>query len=527
MKKTSLILAKIAYIIAAAFLAWLALNAAHYTFQMNLYYYEGISFITENPDSRLRNLFSILVFGGIIFLLGKLLLIKTKDDEAGNRRVLVLSTILSAGVLVLLTVFVCKTRFTVESDQYEVFEIAKLFARGDFSPVSDYYIQMYDQQLGLALVESLFLHFTENHLIFQVMNALFVSLTLFFLTRLSHELFEKPLITFYTLMLSFLCFPLYYYVSFVYGDVYMMFSYIFISWTVVKWFKTKRTLYPLLFMITAIFLVPVRKNALVFLIALAIVMLLRALFEKRALPLLFGALAIIIPLLTNYGIKSFCEAKGNTSIENPMPAINWIAMGLYPETGEGTSVGVYNMMNELLYFNAERNADASKEAAKEYINSRIKEFKADNRSAYSFFRYKLCEQWIEPTYSSIDSTVGINRYCWEEVKHTYDFHTLDNMCRAMNYLQFFVYGFAFLYCIFLIKHDSDLGSLLPVVAFIGGLIFSIIWEASGRYVFPYYLLLIPMAGSGAGKVLELIGLLFKKNRSNKDGKSGEELNCNP
>lgn len=512
MKKTSSILSKIALGISAIILIYLSVNAIHYTFNMNLYYYEGISFITEGPDSRLKNLIAVCLLFVVLFLLSKLLFIKAKDDFMRIKRVRILAGTFSFVVLVILIVFVTKTRFSVECDQYEVFVRALALADNDYSSVSDYYFQMYPQQMGLAFFESFFLKFTDNHLIFQILNSIFIAATLYLITSLACELFENPYIGFFTSAITFLCLPLYYYVSFVYGDVCMIFAYILISFCAVKWMKSKKMFYAVIFLLASLIIVPIRKNALVFLLALAIVFVLQSLYTKKFLPIILAVMIIVLPLLSAKGINSYYEAKGNTKIENPMPSINWIAMGLYEAVNENCSVGVYNMYNELTYFNAQRDTKLSAEISMNFIKERLAYFKENPAEGRYFFRFKILEQWLEPTFSSIDSTVGPHKYCWDEVKFSYDFHTLDTMNTIMNYLQSFVYIFSLLFVIYSLKHNEDPKYMITIVGFIGGFLFSIIWEASGRYVFPYFILLLPSAAAGVSKAWDLLILPFNKLR---------------
>lgn len=510
MKKTSVVLSKIAYIIGALILLTLAMSAFHYSFYMNLYYYEGISFIAEGPDSRVKNLIMIVLAFLALFLFSKLFFIKCKSDEGKFKRLFIVAGGFSVLLLSGLIFFVCKTRFAIECDQYEVFSRALQFAAKDYSPVADYYLQMYPQQLGLAFFESFFLRFTSDHLIFQIINAVFISASVLLIPLLSKELFNKPEISLFSWSLIVVNFPLYYLVSFVYGDIFMIFSSLFISYLAVLWIKKSKWIYFVLMIVDAMIMIPIRKNSIIFLLALAITLLVVSLYNKKLLPIVLAATILVVPLLFNSLIVKGYEKKGNTTIDNEMPAINWVAMGLYDAVNPGYSVGVYNMFNELTYFGAGSNKEASKAAAMEFINKRINEFKEDPSRGYQFFRFKTLEQWTEPTFSSIDSTVGLHKYCWEEVKFTYDFHTLDTMSRIMNYVQSVVYFFALVYVVILVITERKPEQLLLPVAFIGGFLFSIIWEASGRYVYPYFIMLIPLAAAGMGRAGELVAILLGK-----------------
>ena len=45
---------------------------------------------------------------------------------------------------------------------------------------------------------------------------------------------------------------------------------------------------------------------------------------------------------------------------------------------------------------------------------------------------------------------------------------------------------------------------IPLIAIVGGFLFSIIWESQSRYVLPYYMFMILYAPIGIGKIAEAI-----------------------
>ena len=117
MKKTADILSKIAYVISGLILLYLSVNAIHYSYGMNLYYYEGISFIREGPDSRLKSIVVVVLAFLVLFGLAKLLFIKAKDDDKRNKRVLILALVFSGLILTGLIYYVVRVRFLIECDQ--------------------------------------------------------------------------------------------------------------------------------------------------------------------------------------------------------------------------------------------------------------------------------------------------------------------------------------------------------------------------------------------------------------------------
>ena len=277
MKKVSDVLSKIVYVIVALVLMFLFFSAIHYTYNLNLFWFaEDISFMTEGPDSRLRNLLAVLIAFVICFLASKLLFLNAPNKKERDKRVLICASVVSLLIFAGLVYFVLKTRIDIAFDPERVYLRALSFANGDYSPVSDYYIQMYPQQVGLAFFESIFLKFTSDHLIFQLLNAFFISASVFLAYRIAHEIFDSAEAGFVALFIMMFCFPFYYYVSFVYGDVFMIFAMLFVAWAMLKWLGDHKTRYIVMMLIMAAIMCPVRKNSLIFLTAIAIVFVVSA-----------------------------------------------------------------------------------------------------------------------------------------------------------------------------------------------------------------------------------------------------------
>ena len=87
----------------------------------------------------------------------------------------------------------------------------------------------------------------------------------------------------------------------------------------------------------------------------------------------------------------------------------------------------------------------------------------------------------------------------------------------------FLNAFSFLFFAVSTVRDKENRSIVLTIGFIGGFLFSILWEASGRYAFPYFMLLIPLASGAAGTVMNLfeekVLSKIKKKDGTTDGKS--------
>ena len=76
------------------------------------------------------------------------------------------------------------------------------------------------------------------------------------------------------------------------------------------------------------------------------------------------------------------------------------------------------------------------------------------------------------------------------------------------------------------KKELPAALWLPLISVIGGFLFSILWEAQCRYVFPYYMFLILYAPMGLYAVGRMIGGLWnlhKGNRIRNQADTDEEL----
>ncbi len=531
MKKTAEILSKIAYFIAAAFLGYLAYNTTHYTFTHDFDDYSA-AYLYEAPDSRFMNLFMLVVIIAVVLLISKLVFLGCKTDVSKNKRVLIFSGAASVVMFFLLCMWVHHTHIAPFWDQAVTVQAASDFIKGDYSYMfNDFYLTMYPQQLGIIFFESIILRIWDNYQVFQYLNAFFIAGLIFLSGRLSHALFDKAEADFFTVLFTALCAPLFYYVSYVYGDVFSITASFFVGWAIIKWLKGGKILYPILAILTSMIMLPVRQNTIIFLITLAIVLVINAIKNKKGLPLLLAALLLILPSLVNTGIRTFYEKKlaaeiqntntssvvteyyeekGDFKFDNEIPKINWIVMGMRGDLEDGKGVGYYDGYNYYMWTVLGNSKEAATEYSKEQLALYLQSYREDPVHCYKFFRYKLMEQWLEPTFDCIYMTVSDNGNSWDEVELLYNLDAVLGLNKYMNYYLTAAYFLAFLYAVYTFWHDKEHYDLLVAVFFIGVFLFSIIWEAKGRYTFPGFVTMLLFTGAGLYKLKEVCVLLFKK-----------------
>lgn len=187
-----------------------------------------------------------------------------------------------------------------------------------------------------------------------------------------------------------------------------------------------------------------------------------------------------------------------------MPAIAYVAMGL--QWTEGRDPGGWNGYHSDLFmecgFDAELTAEISLESVKASLGNMVE------NPAYMirFFYTKLITQWEREDYMCLYETLAFYGDRTEAAWDIYEGAMKDRLLCVMALHQSIVYAGAGLFCVSGIagwvkrgqKHNKemDIRHLLLLVTFIGGFMFSIIWEAQSRYVMPYFVMLIPYAADG-------------------------------
>ena len=509
MRKVINFLTKAVYVIAGIILLYLSYNSMHYTFMPM--FRSGSSDVCEGPDSRLRSLIFVLLAFLCVFLISKLLFIGTRTKKQRANRVkgfLVLDIVLTAAFLFM---YVKNTHIAPYWDQAQVLNDAKAFLAGDFSDMANTYLHKFPQQLGLIFWEIPFLFIWNDFMVFQYLNAIFILLTIYVSYLLVRELFADELVEFLTIVAVTLFLPIHVYVNFIYGDLPSIMGCLFIALMLAKWCKTDKGNYLVVAIIASCVFTLVRENVLIFLIASAITITLTAIKKRRYMAILAAFCIIILPILSSKGVLKLFEYKSGEIIDNPIPSVSWIAMGLQGDPETSTGVGYYNGYNEATWWYQ----GATTQAASDFVTAEMKEridYMASNPSfAYKFFRYKVLEQWIEPSFDSLYMTITN----YEEAgKWAVDFYSGDypeKMLSFMNVYLTLAYFYAFIYMIYAFKKEVTPEKLVLVIAFIGGFLFSILWEAKGRYAMPYFVFMIPISVTGLGMSVNIVDKWIRKN----------------
>ncbi len=507
---TEFIAEKGAKIIGIFILAWLTYWQAIRTFRMPTDDYDK-EYILEHPDSPVRNLIFAFLFILVLFLLQKMIL--RGDSEQQRKKLLILAIVDIIIVGILLTIWVSTCRIEPYWDQLQVLLTSQKFRIGDYSDMDILYFQMYTQQYGLIFFEELLLGIWNDYRIFQYINVIFIMAIIFFFYKVTDLMFDNPGISFYSLIGITLFIPMYFYVVYIYGDLGSIALCLIAIWGLLKWNTSGKLRYlPIIFLSTSIATL-IRNNSLIILIAILIVSVIYACKIWNWRPLAIGITIMALSLLSTSLVEGYYELRSGKEIGEGLPFTVWFSMGLQEEWA---AVGLDSGYDESIWWQCNSDPEATSERAMEDLKNKLRELKADPAHAKELLRYKALEQWIEPTFSSITLTGKFDEAANPVVEEIYFGVTTERICKFMNYFLFVLYLCALIHTVRGLFHKEGIYSCLMLIVFIGGFLFGMIWEAKGRYMMPYAMILIPYMACGIFHIQNGCSTLAKKFIPNKN-----------
>lgn len=328
------------------------------------------------------------------------------------------------------------------------------------------------------------------------------------------------------LLLAGLDLPFLMYTSFVYGEIpsfafvsaglYQTLRFLEADSRSLRW---RSMLYSIVCLSAAVVL---RKNNLIFVIAVLIVAFLQFLKDRMPLRLLFVLICAVCTSLSLPGIQKVYELRAGNYLRSGVPAAAYVAMGMqdFPET---RCSGWYNGFNFEVYQNASLDAEAASEISREVIRERIQYFKKNPGYAARFYCKKELSQWADGTYASRQATLAVFGgrssffHSLYKGKLSRLFIEYGNLYQAVLYLGLLAF------CIFQCREhwgrgreeggkDTDLPLWIGLIGVFGGFLFHTAWEANSRYIFLYSLAMLPYSAWGNHRLLEMVWNCFLSHR---------------
>lgn len=408
-------------------------------------------------------------------------------------------TLIYTTVICLIIVFLFRT--TVACDSGLLSEIAVAILNGDYSSFTgDGYLVHYPHQLGvLAYLQIVYYLFgIDNFTLLHFLNIIAIVSAIYFLHRITRELFDNNRIQ---IMLSMLCLgmlPLYLYATFIYGDIPGLGFAVPTIYYTIRYLNTKRKTLLIPALVCMTFAIILKSNNSVILAAVVIILLLHTISQKDWFALIFAAALIIAPSIGNNIIGSYyANAAGLDQVPSGIPKIAWVAMGL--QENDYLENGWYNGYNWETYTQYHYDSQKTTEASWDSINSSLQSFAAAPKSSgLSFFYKKFISQWNDPGFQA------------QVVIEWYSRHRNDqsSLCLYLIYGngRFLLEGWINLYHFLVLLGTSvfaiqsirkwSLSCALLSLCVFGGYFLYIFWEAKGRYGLGYFVLCAPMAAQG-------------------------------
>lgn len=487
-------------------LTWYAFRYTQYMVPM-----QGYEYPVDRKDSEWMNLLAAALLG--IVMLGMMRMEKKLSlrIQLMIQRVVLGISMLWQGAWGYL--WIAAADRCPKGDQESVYQSAVRFLSGDYHPLSKgSYCGLYPHQLGLAaLEEGIFrLSGTTDYHVIQFLFVGMISATIFFIYQILKELTGQFTCVVTGTLLGGMCTAQVFYSCWVYGEVPYVFFAMLAMWMLTRYIGKRHKRYLVLFVFAVTFAMLVRENALILIVAFGLSALVKGLAEKDRHLIAAILCAVLIPLICYQGIFKMYEARSGYEHSTGLPSNDFVYIGL--QETEGRYGWDYYKSYQVYYDNG-KDTKRTEEAVNRMIADRWQEMRSRPGYLKTFFKGKILSQWNAPLYQSL-----YFNYVHEDVHKAgvtafLDSLSGDNFFRllwAADRLQFVLYLGMLCYFAFGVTADSDPLEYVLAVTIIGGFLFSVIWEAKTRYIFPYYMMMFPMAVLGYRAVWMRISKIKKR-----------------
>ena len=508
------------------------------------------------PDNPLWNLLELAGFG--LLFCGCLSLYE-KIGEKFRRGLLVFTLTFVFGLGILLILF---GRTVPAADALSVYNAAAEWILGntDIIHPTVSYLSYYPQQIGLMA-------FLE--LLLRIWNLTGLSVPAWHFIKLVYVCLLCGAIWFQYLSLQYLwpenykkiscCYlvlvccnlPMIMYSSFVYGEIPSFAALSVGCYLLLRLLgSSSRKLFTgfgsILFLTLSVML---RKNSLIPVIAVLLVLLFEALRPGRNGKMRLGLLIMAVCLaVTSVGIlplvQKCYEKKAGNTLSSGVTAMSYLAMGMQ-EASRGC--GWYNGFNIDTYDTAGMDTALANEISRLAIDERLTYFREHPGYTADFYLHKHLSQWADGTYASRQATLATYGGRSAFFKEVYEGSLSGGYIEWCNAWQNALYLGVLVFCIGSLKkrrkskvvgHMADqtaghtagctadqmaehttgrtadpivghtagrtadrpgtdhLYVYVGLIAVLGGFLFHTFWEANSRYIFSYSLLLMPYCGAG-------------------------------
>jgi hypothetical protein len=219
--------------------------------------------------------------------------------------------------------------------------------------------------------------------------------------------------------------------------------------------------------------------------------------KYRAMQIVIICITVLLSAYSTKITQRYYEYYAKNTCGKGMPAIAYIAMALQDDVD---MPGKNNGFHTDVFMGNDYNYDMAVSLSRQSLQETLKTFRSNPGYMFDFFNRKTRAQWGNATGGCFWAIA--DRFEQPQSDYALDLMygqskdrmvNIMNICQSSNYLMAFAGLVYLIYCRFKKKIRISLIYMIPLITFIGGFLFSLIWEAGPRYVMAYPFLLMPFA----------------------------------
>lgn len=403
--------------------------------------------------------------------------------------------------------FLWGVRLQPRVDQLRVLDAALRFSRGDYSPMHNVYFHNYSYQLGICLFfEAIarLLPGLDLALTVQILNAVMtVGIVLVlqrFLALLTEE--ENAQHALNAMLLLFL--PMGLYCIYVYGTIPMLLLTVCAFWGFALYARSLRVRHGIAWAACIALSVFMKPNAQLNLLVLVAASALLALNRRTFKPLLYAGLAVLLSMLLPRLAQWQYELRSGVTLTDDLSMLSRLVMGFQRSTaGAGWYNGYTERFSSWIMPKEESRAIILSDAA-----ALAAEFAADPAMLLRFLEEKCASLWLEPSYStlwagSVSELLGrFNGLGFLLYRENSAMRTA--LEQGMDIYQQAMYALCCLGVLRTLRKRADPVQLLLPLTVLGGFAYHLLFEAKSQYIYPYAMLMIPLAAQGIAALMAAV-----------------------
>lgn len=396
-----------------------------------------------------------------------------------------------------------------------------------FSSSYDYYgnysyYLYYPTKLGYVLfAELLYRVFgtSSSDVLLQIPNVIALDFLYVGLVMSAKMIFDRKAVTNMTAIALTVCLQPMFMTTFTYNFIIGMSLAVWSVFFTVRYIKENKLKHAGFAALLIVLSVVIKSDCKIILAAICIALILHTIGSKRFLALAVAAVMVVCSLGAQALVIQIYSARSGVTLDKQITPTLSEYSGI---SDSSMAPGWYNDRAVKTLRDSGMDMDKANETAAQGINDRLK-YLGDNHLLSDFISKKLFSQFNEPSFESVWisqvkshnipegqqlSTIVVSVYTGGMSK------ILDNW---FNYYTMLIYiGFAAGMIWLLVRKKANAVTALLPMAFMGCVIYQMLFEAKSQYILPYFVLLIPFAMYGllesTHKLTALTQGMFRENK---------------